>query len=315
MPYTYSIYVKAANTFTHIQLRVATDQSLVNNGQAALIRLSDGLVTATTTGTTATASSVGDDWWRISLTFTATAAVYFCGLWFWNSSSIASSTGNEGVYIWGAGLRVANEAAGLPVYQRVGNTSTNFADYDTIGFPPYLRFNGSDSWLSTASIDFTATDKMTVFAGVRKLSDSGDGIILELGTYWTVPGAFYLTNISGIGAYEFSPRGARFAITNDAAMVRGFASPDSAVLAAQVSLNAGTPAQLRRNKGDFQNSVSTTFGGGNFGNYPVYIGRRNGTDLPFNGRIYSLIIRGAQSRDDQITQTEKFVASKTGITL
>ena len=157
MPYTYSSYVKAANTFTHIQLRVATDQSLVNNGQGALIRLSDGLVIGLTAGATATTTSVGDDWWRISFTFTATATVYFCGLWFWNSSSIASSTGNEGVYIWGADLRVTNEVGGLPVYQRVGNTS---ADYDTVGFSPYLRFNGSDS----SRVESSRTPRQTTYS-------------------------------------------------------------------------------------------------------------------------------------------------------
>jgi hypothetical protein len=53
-------------------------------------------------------------------------------------------------------------------------------------------------------------------------------------------------------------------------------------------------------------------GTGNFGNYPLYIGRRGGTSLPFNGNLYSLIVRGAQSSDYQIAATENYVNSKTG---
>jgi hypothetical protein len=53
-------------------------------------------------------------------------------------------------------------------------------------------------------------------------------------------------------------------------------------------------------------------GAGNFGNYPLYIGSRAGTSLPFNGNLYSLIIRGAQSTDAQIAATESYSNSKTG---
>jgi hypothetical protein len=58
-------------------------------------------------------------------------------------------------------------------------------------------------------------------------------------------------------------------------------------------------------------SVATTQGTGNYGNYPLYIGRRNNATLPLNGNIYSLIIRGAQSSDAQISSTESWVEIKT----
>jgi hypothetical protein len=52
-------------------------------------------------------------------------------------------------------------------------------------------------------------------------------------------------------------------------------------------------------------------GTGNYGNYPLYIGRRGGASLPFNGRLNSLIIRGAQSTDAQISAAETWVNGKT----
>jgi hypothetical protein len=56
-------------------------------------------------------------------------------------------------------------------------------------------------------------------------------------------------------------------------------------------------------------------GTGNYGNYPLYIGRRGGTTNPFNGRLYGLIVRGAQSTTEQIVETEKWLAQKTGISI
>lgn len=57
-------------------------------------------------------------------------------------------------------------------------------------------------------------------------------------------------------------------------------------------------------------------GTGNFNAYPMYIGRRGGTSLPFNGRIYGLIVRfGTNLNESQIKQVESLLAQKTGVTL
>ena len=52
-------------------------------------------------------------------------------------------------------------------------------------------------------------------------------------------------------------------------------------------------------------------GTGNYGNYPLYIGRRNNASLPFNGNLYSLIIAGQSYSSGQISSTESWVAAKT----
>ena len=57
-------------------------------------------------------------------------------------------------------------------------------------------------------------------------------------------------------------------------------------------------------------------GTGNFLAYPLYIGRRGGTTLPFKGNVYSLITRfGANLDAGVITNTETWVAGKTGIAI
>src|SRR5690606_22013677 len=110
------------------------------------------------------------------------------------------------VIAWGADLRLTSDAAlDQPAYQRV-NTST---DYDTQNFIHYLKFDGTDDSLQTPSIDFSGVDKMTVWAGVTKLSDAATGIVCELGNgsdtnsfYLAAPGTAasnYQVEVEGTG--------------------------------------------------------------------------------------------------------------------
>ena len=53
--------------------------------------------------------------------------------------------------------------------------------------------------------------------------------------------------------------------------------------------------------------VAVPTSGGTFGNFPLYIGRRAGASLPFNGRIYSLLLRGAFTPVATISAVEKAI--------
>jgi hypothetical protein len=54
---------------------------------------------------------------------------------------------------------------------------------------------------------------------------------------------------------------------------------------------------------------------GNYTSAVLYVGRRNNANLPLNGRITALIVRGAFSDDTTISNAERWVAGKTGVTL
>jgi hypothetical protein len=59
-------------------------------------------------------------------------------------------------------------------------------------------------------------------------------------------------------------------------------------------------------------------GPGNFRDDVLYIGARaGGAALPFNGRMYGVIVRfsAANLSSDEITATETWLANKTGVTL
>lgn len=171
----------------------------------------------------------------------------------------------------------------------------------------YLAFDGTDDSLLTNSVDFTATDKMTVWAGVRKLSTS-TGIFTELSADNAANnGSFLIGTDSGGIEYFFNSRGtANQQVNADNA---AYTSPVTNVL--QMSGNISGPSvSARINAVDISTNTGSQ-GTGNFGNYPLYIGRRNNTSFPFNGNLYSLIIRGAQSTASQISSTETWVNGKT----
>jgi hypothetical protein len=220
------------------------------------------------------------------------------------TGGISSTRPAAEIHLWHPDLRVDNDGVGLPAYQRV-NTST---DYDTAGFPMYLRFDGVDDGMVTNSINFTSTDKMTVWAGVRKLSDAAIGMVAELSTNgFASNGAFYMSAPNGTNNSfcAWISRGSVGVIAQAATPP----APFNCVFTGQSAISSDF-AEIRLNGSMLANSASDQ-GTGNYGNYPLYIGRRGGAILPFNGRLHSLIVRGAQSTAEQIAATETYVNSRT----
>jgi hypothetical protein len=237
------------------------------------------------------------------LFFTATTTTTY--FWLANNSTTAGLTVSYG------GVSVKSDAGNHG--KQATAASRPVLKQDTNG-KYYLFFDGVDDSLSTGSIDFTSTDKMTVFAGVRKLSDAASGMLLELSSNALGNnGAFYFDAPEDLNnRYLSLGRGNAAGALNQASTVGALVgiAPDTAVLTVTHDI-AGDLSTIRRNAvaGTTGTGVKGT---GNFGHYPLYIGRRGGTNYPFNGHLYSLIVRGAQSSDSQIISAESYVNSKTG---
>lgn len=173
---------------------------------------------------------------------------------------------------------------------------------------PYLSFDGVDDGMVTGTIT-PGTNKVQVFSGVRKLSDALRGVVAEMSaTIAGNAGVFTLITSSSSGPnYTFSSKGT--VQTDNVGST--YTAPITNVVSALGDVSG--PSSLVRVNGSQVGSVLTTQGTGNYLAYPLYIGRRGGSSLPFNGRIYSLIVRfGPNLTTGQITSTEKWVNSKTG---
>lgn len=307
----FSIYIKASG-YSKFGVRDqgggTVEVSFSLSGAGSVIALSGATATAAIT-------AINDGWYRVVVTSTIASATQYRlfvlpDAYTGGSLNTYSWTGDgtSGIYLWGAQLIVTNSLTSN-TYQRV-NTAT---DYDTTGFLPYLKFDGVDDSLSTNSISFTSTDKMSVFAGVRKLSDAAAGILVESSVNAGANnGAFNIfapSTTAPNGDYALISRG-----TSNAVLLSGtFAAPITNVVTGLGNIS-GDLATLRLNGAQVAQSTADQ-GTGNYGNYPLYIGRRNNASLPFNGQLYSMVIVGKAVTAGELTNTETFVATKTGVTL
>jgi len=177
----------------------------------------------------------------------------------------------------------------------------------------YAAFDGTDDSWATPSINFASTDKVTVIAGLRKLSDATIGVVTELSAIASAnAGAFYLAAPANTATAElsFAQRGAT---TLAAARALSLPAPLTAVTTGQMDLT--TPSLNMRVNGVQVLNVVTATGGGNFGNYPLFIGRRNSSSLPFNGNLFGLIIMGRLLSPDELWVCEQYMAQQAGISI
>jgi hypothetical protein len=249
----------------------------------------------------------GTTWSVINVPFTApagcTQAIVYVS---------AANGATENVLVWGADLRPTNVGVGLPAYQRV-NTST---DYDSTGFPTYIKPNGSNQFMVTNSINFSSTDKMTVWQGLRKLSDSGIATFTELSTNGDVsPGIFSFAAPVNSTTYQFALRGTT-ALSCRQPTTPIFA-PVTSVIATNYKLSetAANEITVRFNANAIALSIASSqpgpAGAGNFGNYPAYFYSRAGSTFFSSANDYGSIARGAASTAAQITAGETWINQRT----
>lgn len=285
--YTASIWLKS-NTGNDQQVRLKNTH----------INVIDNFLTVTVTS----------DWQRFSLTVTNGASA--------GTGQLLGVTNTAGdlpkdILVCGADLRVANDGIGLPPYQRVVDAS----NYDTAGFPLYLKFDGVDDWLQTASVDFSGTDKITLACSARKQADTSVGELLGFSATpnLSAGGFGVLAPPSATPRLEVSVCGT----TNGYVHVHS-AAPETGVYVARLNLSVAGVADgkvsVRKNGVVvIPLQIGPGAGTGNFGNYPLYIGRRGGSSLPFNGRLYGLIICGAATPDTTIAKVERYLNQKAKV--
>lgn len=191
-------------------------------------------------------------------------------------------------------------AASRPTYQVDGN-----------GFA-HLSFDGVDDFLVTSTIT-PGTDKVQVFAGVRKLSDATRGSVIESGL-GTGPdtGYFHIEapRTGGVGHYAFRSFGATLGTFSDA-FAATFNAPITNVVTGIGDIPADT-SNIRVNGAAGTPGVADQ-GTGNYLANAIYIGRRAGTSLPFSGNMYNIVLRFGPNLDSgTIASVETFINGKTG---
>jgi len=286
----------------------------VGSSRTAYFNLSAGTIGTTSANTTATMTALANGWYRCSVAGERVAN-QVNNILLASGDNTASYTGDgtSGIFIWGAQLlTAADQTTTAGAYQRIAAAT----DYATgASFPPYLAFDGTDDSFSTGSIDFSGTDEMTVFAGLTKLSDAAVGVVAELSPIFVSNNGsfnFGAPGDAGTGRYSSGLRGTSTGFGG----VETFSAPITNVVTQQLDIGQSTIATeiVMRVNGTQQTLINTssptTAGTGNFGNFALFLGRRNNASLPFNGRIYSLIVLGRTATASGIASTETWINGK-----
>lgn len=306
-PIKFVIYAKGG-TYTNPNI-------LIRNNTTATALISIGIAATSITSTYGSASvtDVGNGWKKVVCNITSGIT---------SGDSIGYYYGATGAvpvgqywYVWKPDSRQMNDRVNLPEYQRVNSASV----YDTEGFPLYLRFDGVDDWMQTANIDLSTYSSLFFSASIEKISDAAVGMLFEFSsgaTAGTNNGTFHLAAPNPASS-NYSIKLVGSGSSSDAVVqATGFASPIGNIVSAfldiggstigdefKVRINGLTPTMIYPNG-------TTPSGTGNFGNYPLFIGRRAGISLPFKGELYGLFIRAGNIFDSQIVKVEKFFNQK-----
>ncbi len=260
-----------------------------------------GVFSGVTSGLTATPEVIGGGWYRLLFTLTVPASTTNVTMQ-WRAYLNSATGVGDIAYFWRPSAVFATDAA-YP-YQRVA-AATDYAD---VGVPRSFLFDGFDDSLYTASnMDLSGTDKVTVLAGVRKLSDAAQGVVVEFTSTVVNPGAFALFAPQGVGSPDNGMR---------VEAVTAFSANAAPATIVQTGLaNRGAPSLAYRVNGTVTASSTSSLGSGNFANSVLNIGRRNNVSTPFNGKAYQLIVRGALTDAATLAQAERYVGAKTGLYL
>ena len=231
---------------------------------------------------------------------------------------VTSSASTFSFIPWG-GFAGQADISSISYKTLAGNHATAPSDaarplYKTDGTYHWLQFDGVDDSLSTAAIDFTSTDKMNVFTGIKRVLNTAGRktIVMFMGDPHSVNGSFELNSPNDGSDASIGVRGTQ----RSGQLFPLVASLN--VLTAKYDLRGNsyvTCTELRQN-GISLNPVvaqsSSTAGTGNFGNGSLSVAKIINQSAWFGGNIYSLIVRGVLSTTQEITDTETWVNSKTG---
>lgn len=172
----------------------------------------------------------------------------------------------------------------------------------------YLAFDGTDDFLVTSTIDLSATAQVSTVVGVEKSTDTA-GIISEGGTSINTGSGKFSLRTDANPDFSFISRGS---ISAQASSVATYTVPATVVLTglgdivndlSTLRINGEQVSQVTTDQG-----TSTTYSGSNV----YYIGRRAGTSVPFNGRLYGMIVLGRSFAAAEMASTEAWMNARTG---
>lgn len=286
-----------------------------SNSYAVCLDLQSATVAAQTGPGSVTIAAAGDGWCDCSVTFTAATTIAASVVIGVNDAVSTSTLTFAGDGTSGVGLTRVDARMGAQAGYRYQRAVTA-TDYDAVGFPIFLRFDGADDCLFTqGNVDMSASSSMHAVAGLRKVAaDAADGVVAELGdVYGAAPGRFVLAaSPSGGPNCGWYVRGA----TGTTGRSFPFANGDQAVVTGSVTWSSLAPRTAIKRNGILAQEATNVGGSGvRAASAPLFVGRRNNAGAPFNGSLHGFLLVSRLLTSSEEKAAEAFMAQRSGITL
>lgn len=179
--------------------------------------------------------------------------------------------------------------------------------YNTDGTYHWLQHDGVDDMLSTNAVDFTTTDSATVAIGIKKLQDTLNQIVLDVGGAFSTKYSFGMAApFASATTVSFYSRGST---SGQQAVGTIAAAPITCVFVGTSRISSDI-CKLRYNGSEIAANTNDQ-GTGKYLSTVCNIGSGPGY-YRFKGNIYALIVRGVLSTEQEIIDTETYINSKTG---
>ena len=163
---------------------------------------------------------------------------------------------------------------------------------------------------TAGTVNFSASDKLSYWTGLRKESDALGSIYLEASSN-TAQGSITVLAPPANGQSRFTIGGRGVTGGRVDRAVDGYAAPVSAVLFGSMDMAAGI-INVRAN-GVSSSPASLPATGGTLNNLSYYFGTRNATPLPFTGLEYGQICIGRSASDAEISTVERHYMKQVGL--
>jgi hypothetical protein len=274
----------------------------------AIFDLAAGTVASSGSAATASISGAGNGWFRCvvsgAISSTGGGGIRISANAGGGVTEATAGDGTSGIFIWGAQLELGSTAS---AYQKVVSTYdvTEAGQADNY----FLWFDGVDDRMVT-SAKISVGNIHTICAGIKinSLIAGANSAIFDLGDLENgsaTRAALDIYNDSGTYRLRsFYPSIDTFST----GLSLGAAAPDPYVVS--VIRESGTSLVQRNPAAETSLTITTSsadFAEPNF----LRIGQHRNAAQYLNGQIYSLIVRGALTEGNTLTQTETYVAGKT----
>jgi len=185
--------------------------------------------------------------------------------------------------------------------------------FKTAGGLNWLEFTGAGGTRalnSVNTIDQSASQNVTVCAGVTTDINATMAIAESSAQWFTNNGAWMLYSESQ--RYRMAAKGSGAVLVADIALSATITAPNTRVVVGIAPMASNN--LIRTNQTEVASSANTK-GAIDYGNYTLYIGARAGTSLYYDGSIYSLFATTDILTGADLTNSETYIAEKSGVTL